>query len=157
MEEREEGKRDSPDFHSSFWNLSGLGVWSFEQTIRLNPNGKERTPSERHHVGKAVVCNRCVVCFPERDWKPVYIVKGLAPSGKGIPWSQATQQETGLLCGDEHPGTKNTQTEVGSPPSREVRMGLPYVLQGAVIVRSYSAFPLFHTTTAVSLSFYIGV
>ena len=76
MEEREEGKRDSPDLHSSFWNLSGLGVWSFEQTIRLNPNGKERTLSERHHVGKAVVCNRCVVCFPKRDWKPGYILKG---------------------------------------------------------------------------------
>ena len=67
MEEREEGKRDSPDLHSSFWNLSGLGVWSFEQTIRLNPNGKERTLSERHHVGKAVVCNRCVVCFPKKE------------------------------------------------------------------------------------------
>ena len=99
----------------------------------------------------------CCVLSPKRLEARLYVIRGLAASGKGIPWSQATQQETGLLCGDEQADTKNTQAEAGSPPSRDVRMGLPYVLQGAGIARSYRAFPLSHTTTAVSLSFYPGV
>ena len=85
MEETEERrKRDSPDFHSFFFNLSGLGIWSFEQTIRLNPNEKERTLSERHNVGKAVMCNRCVFSRKRLE-ASLYIIKGLAPSGKAIP------------------------------------------------------------------------
>ena len=103
-------------------------------------------------------CVTDVLCvFPKETGSPFIYHRGLATSGKGIPWSQATQQEIGLLCGDEQAGTKNTQAEAGSPPSRDVRMGLPYVLQGAGIARSYRAFPLSHTATEVSLSFYTGV
>ena len=74
------------------------------------------------------------VCFPERDWKPVYISsRGWLHLGKQFLRVKPPNKRLDSY-GDEQPGTKNTQTEAGSRPSRDVRMGLPYILQGAVIV-----------------------
>lgn len=55
------------------------------------------------------------------------IIKGLAPSRKGTPQAQGYPRRGWSLRGNEQRGTKNIQKEVGSPSSRDVRTGLPYI------------------------------